>query len=143
VRLDRLGAGVRGEETCRFDDARNWALVEALIEDIAAEVQWIFVSRGLKARLLAFALGAGREPEIVERAASMLHQPGDSAWHDDHFHVRIYCPAGEAGRHCLDTGPLWPWVAERRGGVNGPRGPDDGELLRLALEGLEPAAEGP
>jgi penicillin-insensitive murein endopeptidase len=144
VRLDRLGAGVRGEEPCRFDDARNWALVEALIDDVAAEVQWIFVSRGLKARLIAHALGRNRDPGLIERAATMLHQPGDSARHDDHFHVRTYCPAGPAGVACQDTGPVWPWVAKRlvTAADEAPEG-GDGRLLDLALEGLETGADRP
>jgi penicillin-insensitive murein endopeptidase len=140
-RLDRLGAGVRDDEPCRFDDARNWELVEALITDPRAEVQWIFVSRGLKARLLSHALRRERDPELIERAASVLHQPGDSAWHDDHFHVRVYCPAAPGGEACLDTGPVWPWVAGRAA-AGKPRWDDDG-LVDFALEGLADGADRP
>ena len=142
-RLDRLGAGVRDDEPCRFDDARNWELVEALLADAGAEVQWIFVSRGLKTRLLSFALRRGRDPELIERAAAMLHQPGDSAWHDDHFHVRIYCPVGTAGDACLDTGPVRPGVAVRPAtGAETPRWDDSG-FTDLALEGLETGTDRP
>lgn len=137
VRLDRLGAGIRNEATCRFDDARNWELVEALLTDVEVEVQWIFVSRGLKARLLDRALRTGREPWVIERAASVLHQPSDSGWHDDHFHVRIYCPTGAAGGLCRDTGPVWPWISNGRVGTAEAAAIDDGKLLELAVEGLE------
>lgn len=143
VLLDRLGAGVRDDEPCRFDDARNWELVEALLTDAVAEVQWIFVSRGLKARLLAHALGHRRDPGLIERAAAVLHQPGDSARHDDHFHVRTYCPGGPAGDACLDTGPVWPWVSRRSAAAGSPPRAAAGELLDFALEGLESGEQGP
>ena len=33
----------------------------------------------------------GEDPSLLERAEAILHQPGDSAPHDDHLHVRIFC----------------------------------------------------
>jgi hypothetical protein len=36
----------------------------------------------------------------------VLHQPGDSLPHDDHFHVRIYCPVGDRHAWCVDRAPL-------------------------------------
>jgi penicillin-insensitive murein endopeptidase len=76
----------------RFDVARNWALVRALVEDEAAEVVRIFVSEGLRAQLLSYAVGVDAPARIVARAAAVLGQPSDSAAHDDHFHVRIAGP---------------------------------------------------
>lgn len=130
TQFDRFGAGLREETVCRFDSERNWMLVEALIADDESRVQWIFVSYGLKALLLEWALNHGRDIEIIRRAASILHQPGDSAPHDDHFHVRIYCPSGVGGARCKDLGPVWPWV-EKGGGVNRWTPKD---LLALALD---------
>ncbi len=130
-RFDRFGVGVRDSRAICFDPKRNWLLVEALLTHPRADVQWIFVSLGLKALLLEWALENKRDLEIIERAATVLHQPGDSAPHDDHFHVRIYCPRSPASPYCVDTGPIWPWVSEKRHPVSGFT-PE--ELARLALD---------
>jgi len=136
TRFDRFGAGTAGDrgDALRFDARRNWALVEALLADEEAEVQWIFASDGVKALLLRWALDHDRDPEVISRAIDVLRQPGDSAPHDDHFHVRIYCPAS-AGAGCVDVGPVWPWV---RGRAVEPAAQaiSDADLAALALEGL-------
>ena len=49
VRFDRFGVGVEEGRPYGFDAERNWYLVEAILEDPQADVQWIFVSNGLKA----------------------------------------------------------------------------------------------
>jgi penicillin-insensitive murein endopeptidase len=131
IRFDRFGIGVRGKGIYHFDTPRNWELVEALLRDDEAEMQWIFVSRGLKARLMAWAIENDRDIEIIKRSASVLKQPGDSAPHDDHFHVRIYCPRDREGAYCVDKAPIWPWIDTAP--------PDSArftreELLGLALE---------
>jgi len=54
VAYDRFGAPQgprRDEEMVFFDDARNWELVEHMVMDAETPVQWLFVSRGVKARL--------------------------------------------------------------------------------------------
>lgn len=76
----------------RFDDARNWALVEALLEDRRAEVRYIFVSSALRARLLAHAAKKRVRKDLVARAAAALIHPAGVDVHDDHFHVRLACP---------------------------------------------------
>ncbi len=108
--FDRFGIGVRDGKAIRFDAARNWALVEAMLTDPEADVQWIFVSLGLKALLLEWALDNDKDIDIIIRAATVLHQPGDALPHDDHFHVRIYCPRNSKDHYCQDIGPVWPWV---------------------------------
>jgi penicillin-insensitive murein endopeptidase len=75
-----------------FDDARNWALVEALLKDQTANVRYLFVTNGLKARLLAYAQKKRAPKELIERAAAAMMSPPDADLHDDHFHVRIACP---------------------------------------------------
>ncbi len=134
MRFDRFGAGLREEKSCRFDAEKNWMVVEALIADEESRVQWIFVSHGLKALLLEWALNHERDIEIIRRAASILHQPGDSASHDDHFHVRIYCPDGAAGARCKNLGPVWPWVEFRATQASPLREMSDKDLLALALD---------
>jgi penicillin-insensitive murein endopeptidase len=133
VHFDRFGVGVKGREILRFDVGRNWALVEALLTDKDIEVQWIFVSNGLKALLLEWALLNNRDLNILERAASVLREPGDAAPHDDHFHVRIYCPRDTTGALCINANPIWPWIAPQEETTF----PSKEEILKAALEGLE------
>lgn len=78
----------------RFDEARNWALVETFLTDRRARVQRIFVAEPLKRRLLDFARRRGAPEAVISRAATALRQPGSGPSHDDHFHVRIACPPG-------------------------------------------------
>nr|WP_255216658.1 penicillin-insensitive murein endopeptidase [Pseudenhygromyxa sp. WMMC2535] len=91
----------------RFDDARNWALVEALLSDRAVRIQWIFVSNALQTRLLRWAEKNERPRWVIEYAREVMRQPGASAPHDDHFHVRVYCSRADRGLGCVDTGPVW------------------------------------
>lgn len=90
-----------------FDVARNWALVEALLTDPTIRIQWIFVFDPLRVRLLEHAERQARPRWIREYAALVMRQPGDSAPHDDHFHIRVYCSRSDRRRGCVDTGPVW------------------------------------
>ncbi len=85
----------------KFDDAKNWALVSALLEDPVARVSHIFVSAPLRLRLLGYAQHIGAPEAIRTRAAFAMVQPHGSLPHDDHFHVRIACPAGMTG--CIEN----------------------------------------
>ena len=87
----------------RFDTARNWALVRQLLSHPAVVVQWIFVAAPLRNMLLDHALRVGAPASLRQRAKQVLVQPSDSSAHDDHFHVRIACPA-EDKPGCL-SGP--------------------------------------
>lgn len=93
-----------------FDDAKNWALVAALLDDPATHVSHIFVAAPLRARLLAYADRLGAPAALRVRAAITMVQPHGSLPHDDHFHVRISCPAGMAG--CIEN-PAASRVARR------------------------------
>ena len=98
------------EVVFHFDDARNWHLVRTLVADPRANVQWIFCSRGLKARLLEYARVHEPDPEILVRASWVLHQPSRGRAHDDHFHIRFACTAEEQAAGCVEYGPIWPWM---------------------------------
>jgi penicillin-insensitive murein DD-endopeptidase len=78
----------------QFDDARNWAFVSAIATDPRARVSHIFVALPLRARLLAYAEKIGAPLPVRVRASELMAQPHGSLPHDDHFHVRISCPAG-------------------------------------------------
>ncbi|HTB74529.1 MAG TPA: hypothetical protein VK762_14860 [Polyangiaceae bacterium] len=84
-----------------FDDAKNWALVAALVGDPEAHVTHLFIAAPLRARLLAFAEHAGAPQETRMRAAELMQQPHGVLPHDDHFHVRIGCPAHMNG--CIEN----------------------------------------
>lgn len=79
----------------RFDDARNWALVEAWVSDPGSRVEHIFVADPIRRRLLAYARSKGTYLPVLHRAAMAMKQPSAGQVHDDHFHVRISCPAGQ------------------------------------------------
>jgi penicillin-insensitive murein endopeptidase len=93
-----------------FDDAKNWALVAAFLDDPVAHVSHIFVAAHLRARLLAYAARVGAPLALQSRAAVTMVQPHGSLPHDDHFHVRISCPAGMTG--CIEN-PALRHVARR------------------------------
>ena len=76
----------------RFDVAKNWALVQAWLEDPTARVSHIFVADPLRRMLLAHAKPRV-SPALYNRAALAMMQPSNALPHDNHFHVRISCPA--------------------------------------------------
>ncbi len=104
----------------RFDPALTWALVEALLTDPEAEVQWLFISSGLRAQGLEAAHRAGSDPALIEEAEVVLSQPGDSLPHDDHLHLRIYCPGADRLLGCTDFGPV-RWLKKHLKGLDLPR----------------------
>ena len=85
----------------RFDDARNWAFVEALLTDKQTHVRYIFISNGLRARLLAYGKEHGASKAVLTRAAFALLSPTGVDVHDDHFHIRIACPESMRGT-CIE-----------------------------------------
>lgn len=102
------GVGTGPNAMLRFDDARNWELVKKLVSDAEARVQYIFVGRKLRQRLLSYARATGAPPRTIERAAAVMTQPAVGHPHRNHFHVRIYCPPADRPR-CRDQAPYWPW----------------------------------
>jgi penicillin-insensitive murein endopeptidase len=92
-----------------LDLPRNWALVRALLDDPAGEVQYLFCNERIRQQLLAFARGIGEEEELLERAEALLRQPSDSAVHDDHLHLRVHCAPDDRSLGCTDRGPMRWW----------------------------------
>jgi penicillin-insensitive murein endopeptidase len=84
-------------EGVRFDDARNWALIEALLTDPAARIQKVFVASWIRARLLRFAEHENVAVALRTKAADVMVQPRVGSPHDDHFHVRVECPQNQRG----------------------------------------------
>src|SRR5262249_8187307 len=106
---DRSPAAGWGPTPRRFDVARNWALVRALIEAPEVEVQWIFIAEPLREQLLEYAAQHGESQAILDRAEWILHRPADSQPHDDHMHVRVLCDAADRVFGCVDRGPVRWW----------------------------------
>ncbi|TXD39190.1 hypothetical protein FRC98_01965 [Lujinxingia vulgaris] len=91
-----------------FDVARNWTLVEGLLRSKAAELQYIFISNPLRAMLLAEGRRRGAPRELLQRAATLLVQPGGALPHDDHFHLRIHCTPLDLASGCVERGRRGP-----------------------------------
>lgn len=98
-----------GSEYLRFDVERNWLLTRELLTSKTIEVQWLFISRDLEAMLIDYALARETDLDLVWHAETVMLQPGDSAPHDDHFHLRIACHPDEAVYGCEGGGPRWEW----------------------------------
>jgi penicillin-insensitive murein endopeptidase len=79
-----------------FDDWRNWLLVQSWLRDRRAGLSHIFVSRGLRGRLLRYAESRKSFRKYLPQAKVLLKQPEDSTAHNDHFHLRIACPKSQA-----------------------------------------------
>jgi penicillin-insensitive murein DD-endopeptidase len=137
--VEREDEGEGSEALFFFDEARNWHFVRTLVMDEQAGVQWIFVSRGLRARLLRYAIENERDPDALIRAAYALQEPTGAAPHDDHFHVRILCPARSLAYGCWDRGPIWPWLRASMEKPEIPAGEplDDAALVRELLDPIE------
>ena len=120
----------------RFDVARNWELVKALLTAPEAEIQYIFIYEPLAVLLLDHARTSGEPESLVELARSAMLQPGDSAPHDDHMHVRIFCSAADAELGCQDRGTR---VATRKKGVKRGDAPPLPEPLRSMVAAPMPA----
>jgi penicillin-insensitive murein DD-endopeptidase len=96
VPFDASGNAI-GVAGARFDDARNWALVEALLTDKKADVRYFIVAAPLRARLLAHAAKKRAPQELIAQAAAAMMSPRGGDLHNDHFHVRIGCPSSMRG----------------------------------------------
>jgi len=94
----------------RFDVARNFTLVRALLEDPRGRVQWIFLADFLKRRLLRYGRRRHAPARLLRRMDAVVKQPSDSTSHADHLHVRVQCSIEDRLYGCLDVPPLRPWI---------------------------------
>lgn len=88
------------------DIPRTWMLVKAIVTAPEARVQWVFMFEPIAAKLLEHATRIGEPEALIARARKTLKQPGDSARHDDHLHVRVYCSDRDRQFGCVDIGPM-------------------------------------
>jgi penicillin-insensitive murein DD-endopeptidase len=95
-RFDAQGRA-RDNSGLRFDDYRNWLLVQLWLQDSRADLEYVFVASHLRRRLLDFARARPAFQKYVDDAAQFLRQPSNGLPHDDHFHLRIACPDKQRG----------------------------------------------
>lgn len=112
IHFGKDGLGESGR--LQFDVARNWTLVRSLLTHERTDLQWLFISQPLKAKLLARAHRLGEPEWLIERARSVLHQPTAAPPHGDHLHIRIACPATDRILGCREYGPQWSWASTHR-----------------------------
>ena len=139
VRYNRAGESIGTPTPLRFDLARNWRLIEALLQDPHAGVIRVFCAAWIKTLLMDHARRTGAPAWLVERAELVLSQPGDSAPHDDHFHVRVACTPSERALGCQDGGPLWPWLD--KDWEKSDATPMDDDALLALMEAIPPGFE--
>lgn len=109
VRVGSDGLAEYGTQYLRIDVERQWLLFKELLTSPLVEVQWLFVSRDIEAMIIDYAAARETDLDLVWRAETVMLQPGDSAPHDDHVHVRIACRPDEAVYGCEGGGPRWEW----------------------------------
>ncbi|MGE0324892.1 MAG: penicillin-insensitive murein endopeptidase [Polyangiaceae bacterium] len=137
IKLSSDGLAQVGEDYYALDVPREWALIKALIRDPEASVQWMFCSMPVEALLIDYARAKGEPDDLVWYAETVLQQPGDSAPHDDHIHMRFACSEAEAVRGCMGGGPYWEFLP----GKKTPE-PSEDELIAMALaEPILPALD--
>lgn len=107
VRVRSNGTARSAGRALRFDDARNWKLVEGLLTAPHAEIESILVASHVERRLLAEARRQRASTYLYQRARLVMYQPRRGGRHDDHFHVRIHCPNDDRPQ-CVDGAPVMP-----------------------------------
>jgi penicillin-insensitive murein endopeptidase len=88
-----------------IDVPRTWLLVKDLVTAQEATVQYIFMYEPIAELLIDHAKKIGEPPDVIAKVRIALKQPGDSARHDDHLHVRVYCAPTDREYGCVDIGP--------------------------------------
>jgi len=123
-----------------IDIPRTWLLVKELLTAPEAVVQWVFMYDPIAAKLLEHAESTGEPEWLIERARKAVKQPGDSARHDDHMHVRVYCSPADRMYGCVDGGPM-ELLAEREAELESEREAGAGAELAVG-PGAGPGALG-
>ncbi|GEM_PF-341738 len=94
----------------RLDVERQWLLFKTLLQDEEIDIQFLFMSRDLEARVMNYAISKESDLALLWHAQTVMLQPGDSLPHADHVHVRISCTPEESVSGCTGGGPRWPWL---------------------------------
>lgn len=102
-RFDRAGVSRSHGPRYRFDVARNWLLVRALLQSPHFAVERLVVAPWLRTMLLAHAAASDTPPALLALAHRVVvgPWPGVSV-HDNHFHLRIACSDDDRRAGCRD-----------------------------------------
>ena len=103
--FDRFGKA-RDKSGLSVDVPRTWLLVKELVTAPEAIVQFVFMYEPISQMLIDYAKSKNEPEDVIVKARRALKQPGDSARHDDHMHVRVYCASDDRQFGCVDIGPL-------------------------------------
>jgi penicillin-insensitive murein DD-endopeptidase len=103
------GLSRRNPKRYRLDVEANWALVEALMSDPAAGLQWLILEPHIELLLLAHAKAQGVPAEQLRRYADIMTLPPYAGSHENHLHVRVQCSPTDWADRCQPTGPVWSW----------------------------------
>jgi len=112
VHVDRRGMGEYQGVRYRLDVQRTWLMVKSLLTNPKIEVQWMFVSDGVKRLLLEYAKKKKEPKALLEKAQEAMARPRGLP-HNDHIHLRIYCPVDDLYEGCQDKGTNRPWFVDR------------------------------
>jgi penicillin-insensitive murein endopeptidase len=82
-----------GQVSSNFDVERNWEVMKSLHKH--GNVQMIFIDQKLKNELIAYAKAKGEYNTNLKVINSLHHVEN----HQDHFHVRLNCPASAKSCH--------------------------------------------
>jgi penicillin-insensitive murein endopeptidase len=104
-------SGVSKDKKLSFDALATWHFVLMLLEHPEVQVQYIFLYEPLCALVLEAGKAQGASNDLLERVDLILRQPKDASAHDDHMHLRIYCPKTEENL-CIQTGPTWSFIRQ-------------------------------
>lgn len=131
-------------KTYVFDAARNWKLIEGLVEHGRGSIQYVFISNPLRKALLEEARRVGADADVVAHAAEILTQPGGALPHNDHFHVRLFCSQDDVRSGCENEGRkvagYESFASARDETIKTARkllGDEDGEVRLAAVRRLE------
>ena len=121
----------------KIDVPRTWEAVKALVTDPETSVQWIFIGEPIAKLLLQHARRKREPAYLLERAATVMHQPSDAQTHMDHWHLRIFCSSSDRYQGCIDRGPS-RWMKKELKYADAPVEPSPlpASLARLTLQPL-------
>ena len=101
--FDKDGISISHGGRYRFDVARNWKLVESLLQNPHFEIDFLMIYGPLRQMLLEHAKQLGVAQPLQDRAERLLRRPWAGVRpHDNHFHLRIRCPAEDLLSGCRD-----------------------------------------
>ncbi len=108
VNIRRSGCGdVQGRTYC-LDEERSLALLAELVSHPDVQVQYVLIAPYLRRRLLRAAEAVGLSQETLARIETVTSPHRGSHVHQNHFHLRIYCPPNDRPS-CLDMPPFHDW----------------------------------